>query len=101
VTTATDLAIVAQQYITKTRVPEEYKKYEKVFSKEESKRYPPKQVWDHAIELKEGSLDMVDCKVYPLNQMEDVAVQEFVKNKLAKGYIQVSKSPYASPFFFI
>jgi len=100
-TTATDLAIAAQQYTTKTKVPEEYQKYEKVFSEEESKRYLPKRVWDHTIELKEGSPDAVDCKVYPLNQTEDVAVQEFVKNKLAKGYIRVSKSPYGSPFFFI
>jgi len=61
-----------------------------VFSKEESKQYPPKQAWDHAIELKEGSPDAVDCKVYPLSQTEDVAVQEFVKNKLEKGYIHIS-----------
>ena len=100
-TTATDLAIATQQYTTKTMVPQKYHAYEKVFSKEESKRYPPRRVWDHAIELKEGSLDVIDCKVYPLNQAEDVAVQEFVKSELDKGYIQVSKSPYASPFFFI
>ena len=43
----------------------------------------------------------MDYKVYPLNQTEDVAVQEFVKNKLDKGYIHISKSPYTSPFFFI
>ena len=98
---ATKLAVAAQQYTTKATVPSEYKAYEKVFSEEESKQYPPKRVWDHAIELKEGSPNMMDCKVYPLSQTEDVAVQEFVKSKLAKGYIQVSKSPYASPFFFI
>jgi len=100
-TTATDLAIQVQQYTTKAEVPSEYQKYQKVFSKEESKRYPPRQVWDHAIELKEGSPNAVDCKVYPLNQTEDIAVQEFIKSKLEKGYIRVSKSPYASPFFFI
>ena len=43
----------------------------------------------------------MDCKVYPLNQTEDQAVQDFIKTELDKGYIQVSKSPYASPFFFI
>ncbi len=100
-TTATDLVVAAQQYTTKATVPQEYQKYAKVFSEEESKRYPPKRVWDHTIELKEGSLDAIDCKVYPLNQTEDVAVQEFVKSELDKGYICVSKSPYTSPFFFI
>jgi len=52
-------------------------------------------------QTQEGSLDAVDCKVYPLNQTEDVAIQEFIKNELDKGYIHISKSPYASPFFFI
>jgi len=36
-----------------------------------------------------------------MNQIEDQAVQEFIKNELEKGYICVSKSPYASSFFFI
>ncbi len=100
-TTATDLVVVAQQYTTKTTIPSEYQKYAKVFSEEESKRYPPKRVWDHTIELKEGSPDAIDCKVYPLNQTEDMAIQEFIKNELEKGYICISKSPYMSPFFFI
>ncbi len=100
-TTATDLAIAMQQYTTKTEVPKEYKDYAKVFSEEESHRYPPKRVWDHAIELKEGAPDAVDCKVYPLNQTEEVSLQEFIKNELQKGYIRISKSPFASPLFFI
>src|SRR6266702_283820 len=100
-TTAMDRAVAAQQYTTKATIPPEYKAYAKVFSEEESKRYPPKRAWDHAIKLKEGSPDAMDCKVYPLNQTEDVTVQEFIKNELEKGYICISKSPYASPFFFI
>ncbi len=72
-----------------------------MFSEEESKQYPPKRIWDHVIEFKEGAPDAVDCKVYPLNQIEDTAVQEFIKAELQKGYIRVSKSPFASPFFFI
>ncbi len=36
-----------------------------------------------------------------MNQTEDQAVQEFIKNKLDKGYIRESKSPYALSFFFI
>jgi len=100
-TTATDLAIAAHQYQNKAIIPQEYQAYAKVFSEEESKRYLPKRAWDHAIKFKEGASDAVDCKVYPLNQVEDTAVQEFVKSELQKGYIRVSKSPFASPFFFI
>src|SRR6266702_755473 len=36
-----------------------------------------------------------------MNRIKDQAVQEFIKNELEKGYIHISKSPYASFFFFI
>ena len=41
-TTATDLAIAAQQYQTKATILPEYQEYKKVFSEEESKQFPPK-----------------------------------------------------------
>ena len=100
-TTSTELAIQAQQYTKKAKVPKEYQQFAKVFSEEESKHYPPKCTWDHAIEFKKDTPDAVDCKVYPLNQIEDQAVQKFLKDKLEKGYIHISKSPYTSSFFFI
>ncbi len=100
-TTSTELTIKAQQYTKKAEVPKDYQEFIKTFSKEESRRYPPKQAWDHAIEFKGGAPEAIDCKVYPMNQIEDEAVQKFLKDELEKGYIQVSKSPYASSFFFI
>jgi len=39
--------------------------------------------------------------VYPLAVTEGSALTEFLNEQLQKGYIQPSKSPYASPFFFI
>ena len=100
-TTSTKLAINAQQYTQKVEVPKDYEKFAKIFSEEESKWYPPKQAWDHAIEFKKDALEAIDCKVYPMNWIEDEAIQKFIKDKLEKGYIWVSKSPYASSFFFI
>jgi len=41
-TMSMEMAIAAQQYKTKAEVPIDYQKYTKVFSEEESKRYPPK-----------------------------------------------------------
>ena len=32
---------------------------------------------------------------------EDKALEEFIREQYEKGYIRPSKSPYASPFFFI
>ena len=44
---------------------------------------------------------MILGKVYQLTQDEQKVLLDFVKEQLAKGYIQPSKSPYATPFFFI
>ncbi len=85
----------------KVEVPREYQQFAKVFSEEESKRYPPKRAWDHTIEFKKDAPEAIDCKVYPMNRIEDDAVQKFLKDKLEKGYICESKSPYASSFFFV
>jgi len=73
-TTSTKLAIKAQQYTKKVEVPEEYQQFAKVFSEHESKRFPPKRAWDHAIEFKSDAPEAVDCKVYPMNRIEDEAV---------------------------
>ena len=100
-TTSTELAIKAQQYVKKVEVPREYQQFAKVFSEEESKRYPPKRAWDHAIEFKRDAPEAIDCKVYPMNRIEDEALQKFLKDELEKGYIRESKSPYASSFFFV
>ncbi len=100
-TTSTELAIKAQQYTQKVEVPKEYHQFVKLFSEEESKRYPPKRAWDHAIEFKKDAPEAVDCKVYPMNRIKDEAVQKFLNNELEKGYIRESKSPYASSFFFV
>ncbi len=100
-TMATELAIQAQQYTTKAEVPKEYKDFTKVFSEEELKRYPPKRAWDHAIEFKKDVPDAINCKIYPQTQEEDKVLQKFLMEEVEKGYIRPSKSPYASPFFYI
>jgi len=98
-TTSTELAIKAQQYTKRVEVPEEYQQFAKIFSEEDSKRYPPKRAWDHAIEFKKDAPEAIDCKVYPMNRIEDEAVRKFLHDELEKGYIHESKSPYASSFF--
>ncbi len=100
-TTSTELAIKAQQYTKAVEVPKEYQQFAKVFSEQESKHFPPKRAWDHTIEFKKDAPEAVDCKVYPMNQIEDEAVQKFLHDELEKGYICESKSPYASSFFFV
>ena len=98
---ASQLAQEVQQYMKKVEIPEEYKQHWRVFSEEEAHQFPPSRPWDHAIELKEGAPKAINCKVYPTTLTEDKALQKFIKEQLEKGYILKSKSPYASPFFFI
>ena len=100
-TTATELAIVAQQYTTVAEIPEDYQCFAKVFSEEESHRFPPSQDFDHTITLKPGAPDSISCKVYPMTREEDEALDKWIDEQLEKGYIEPSISPYASSFFFI
>src|SRR5882757_9519792 len=99
--TATELAIAAKQYTKAAILPSFYQDFARLFNEEASNRFPPKRHWDHAIEFKPDTPMASDCKIYPMTQVEDAALRDFLKEQLAKGYIRVSKSPYASPFFFI
>ncbi len=58
-------------------------------------------MWDHAIELTPNVNANLDCKVYPLNRNEQAELDKFLDENLSSGWIQPSKSPMASPFFFI
>ena len=71
-----------------------------VFSAKEFDQLPAHRSWDHAIDLSEG-FKAADCKVYPLSPAEQGALQEFLDENLRTGRIRPSKSPMASPFFFI
>jgi hypothetical protein len=96
-----ELAVAAQQYTKKVEIPKEYQRFAKVFSEEESQRFPPSRSCDHAINFKPGVPDTIDCKVYPMTRIEDEALDMFIDEQLEKGYIRPSKSQYASSFFFI
>src|SRR6202012_5899211 len=86
-TTVTQLAVEAQQYTKAVEIPKQYEKFAKVVSEEESQRFPPKRIWDHAIDLVKDTPEVLNCKVYPLNQEDDAALQGWIDEQLAKGYI--------------
>ena len=96
-----DLAIKAHDKQKKTMIPPKYKRFALVFSDEESQRFLPPRPWDHTIELKPDAPSHLQCKVYPMTCEEDEALNKFIDEQLLKGYIEPSKSPYASPFFFV
>jgi len=81
-------------------VPEYLKEFDSVFSKESFDVLPESKKWDHAVELIPGE-KASNCKVYPLAPTEQKELDQFLKENLETGRIHPSKSPMASPVFFI
>ena len=95
---STELAIAAQK--DKVILPSQYADYTDIFSEWTFDILPPWRDFDHAIDLKELFVLKV-AKVYPLNPQEVDMCKEFIEENLKTGRIQPSKSPQASPFFFV
>ena len=87
-------------FLLMERIPEEYHKFIRVFDENEANCFPESRVWDHKIELKEG-FQPKSFKAYNLTPEEQRELDAFLKENLEKGYIQPSKSPMATSFFFV
>ena len=90
----------SQEDTFEQKVLSHYHNYKDVFDKKDFDQLPERRVWDHAIELNEN-FKPVDCKVYPLNPSEQKVLEDFIEENLSSGRIRPSKSPMASPFFFV
>ena len=103
-TTATQIAAEAADKIIhswRKTVPREYHHYGVVFSETKAQCFPTRRSWDHAIDLRPDTPGTLDSKTYPLPVGQQEALDKFLKEHLKKGYIRISKSPYAAPFFFV
>src|SRR5260370_31382514 len=78
----------------------EYRRHQKVFSKEES-QLPHHTIWDHAVELLPGAPTSLPGQLLPLTQSKIAEAQKFVAEHLKRGTICESWSPYATNFFFV
>jgi hypothetical protein len=74
--------------------------FQLVFSKESFDDLPESKLWDHAIKLVADAAPK-SCKVYPLAASEQKELDAFLKENLESSRIRPSKSPMASPVFFI
>jgi hypothetical protein len=71
VTTAIELIIQAidqTKHTWQEQVPELYNWFSRVFSNEESQRFPKLRPWDYIIDLLSDAPPTLDCKVYPLSE---------------------------------
>jgi hypothetical protein len=104
-TLSTELATKANEAKAKKTfeqmVLKEYHKYSKVFSEVDSHRLSQHCPWNHAIDLKPDALESLKSKVYSIPHNEQGALDKFIEEQLAKGYIVPSKSPMASLVFFV
>ena len=90
-----------QVHLTERMIPKEYKRHARVFLEKESLRFPPKREEDMTIPLKEGSPDVINCKIYPLTCEERGLLEKFLAKELELGRIKEGPSPYTSPVYFI
>ena len=81
-------------------LPEWCNNFEDVFSEKTHEKLPPHRPYDHAIDLKPNFVPKI-AKVYPLNPLEMETCKLFIEEHLKTGRIVPSKSPQASPFFFV
>ncbi len=82
-------------------VPLHYCDYRDIFKQWKGKGLPPSWPWDHAIDLKPRAPPTLTGRMIWLLQLEQVELPKFLKEHMAWGTIQPSKSPYTTPFFFI
>jgi hypothetical protein len=85
---------------SKDPIPDYVKIFGQVFSEEGFAKLPNRKPWDHAIELVPGAQPK-RCKVYPISVTEQSELDHFLTENLETGRICQSKSPMASPMFFI
>lgn len=81
-------------------LPKEYHKWKKLFEEDEGFSLPKRQPWDHKIELEPGK-EPPWGPLYPLSAEELKAEREWLDKYEKKGWIRKSKSPAASPTFFV
>ncbi|KAK3575091.1 hypothetical protein QTP86_020705 [Hemibagrus guttatus] len=63
-------------------------------------KLPPHRPWDCAIDLIPGE-PVPKGQIYSLSIPEEKAMEEYIQEALAQGYIRPSTSPAASSFFFV
>jgi len=72
-----------------------------VFSKHKLERIPLQKPYNHAINFMEDAKFPKLAKVYPLSLAERDSLDTWINEELRKGYICLSTSPIAAPFFFV
>jgi len=82
------------------KVPEKFREYLGVMSRETTEALPEHKSYNCRIELKEGEVAPWG-PIYPLSEKELEALREWLKEMLKNGKIWPSTSPAYSPILFV
>ncbi|KAG9939811.1 hypothetical protein KCU85_g10054, partial [Aureobasidium melanogenum] len=81
-------------------IPEQYKKWKRLFQEEENANALPRhQPWDHEIRLEPGKQPTFG-PIYALSEKELKTLREYLDENLARGFIRKSESPAGYPILF-
>ncbi|KAK3543848.1 hypothetical protein QTP70_030068 [Hemibagrus guttatus] len=79
-------------------IPACYAPFSDVFCPKRASKLPPHRPWDSAIDLHQCPGEPVPRgRIYPLSIPEKKAMEEYIEEALAQGYIRPSTSPAAYP----
>jgi len=81
-------------------LPEEIGEFADVMDLTKAAMLPHHQHFDHSIPLMPGTTPPYSG-LYPLSRIELEALQQFLKENLARGWIRESESPAAAPVIFV
>mgnify|MGYP002804382785 CR=1 FL=1 len=81
-------------------LPAQYMGFQDVFSPALAEELPPHRRYDCQIDLLPGAL-IPSCRIYALSEKETKHLREYLDKYLENGFIRPSRSPAASPLFFI
>ncbi len=82
-------------------IPQWCHEYLDVFTEKEAIDLLPHQPWDHHVNLTPDTPPSISCRTYPLSQAEEEFQTKYIQEQLDAGLIRESKSPYATPVFYI
>jgi hypothetical protein len=85
---------------TEEQVPERYHDFLDIFEKPVAGQLPPHREWDLKVRLIPNAPSSISCTPYPLSRAEQVFQDKYIKENLARGFIQESNSPYSTPVFY-
>jgi hypothetical protein len=81
-------------------IPEEFSEFADVFSKTLADRLPEHTQYDHSMPIEPGEHPPFG-PIYSLSATELKALDEYLQENLAKGFIRPSSSPAGAPILFV